>query len=64
MSCRRPNVEEVFKNCDGEYFGMSSGKEYQKKEVETIGMFHWSIPNHATDNWEADSSEDAVKAEK
>lgn len=61
MSCRRVNVEEVFKNSDGEYFGMSSGTKYEKSEVETIGNFHWTKPNHAVDNWEVDSHDEMTK---
>lgn len=61
MTCRRVNVEEVYKNCDGEYNGMSSGKTYEKNEVEKIGNFYWTIPNHAADNWEADSVEEQSK---
>lgn len=65
MSCRRVNVEDVWKTDKGEFFGMRSGKKYEKSEVEEIhNGCYWTKPNHAADNWEADSMEDAVEAEK
>ena len=45
----RVNVEEVWKNCDGEFNGMSSGKTYMKNEVEQIGPFFWTKPAPAPD---------------
>lgn len=64
MSCRRVNVEEVWKNDKGEFFGMHSGTQYEKSEVEELHKgCYWTKPNHAADNWEVDSSEDATKVE-
>lgn len=59
----RVNVEEVFKNCDGEYNGMSSGKQYMAGEVEKIGMFYWSKPAHGADviEFENEGSDDQDK---
>ncbi len=50
----RVNVEEVFKNSEGEYSGMSSGKQYKADEVEKIGPFIWTKPAHGADvvEWE------------
>jgi hypothetical protein len=61
MSCRRVNVEEVFKTHDGEFRGMSSGTIFEKNEVEKIGNFYWTVPNHAADNWEVDSTDEQSK---
>jgi len=39
---KRNNVEEVWKNQDGKFFGMQSGTPYEKSEVEKIGNFYWT----------------------
>lgn len=59
----RVNVEEVFKNCDGEYNGLSSGKQYLASEVEKIGPFYWSKPSHGADvvEFENDGPDDQDK---
>lgn len=58
MSTRRNNVEEVWKRQDGTYTGMQSGREYSDKEVEEIGPFCWTKPNHGVDVWEREDSEE------
>ncbi len=58
MTCRRNNVEEVWKRQDGTYTGMESGREYSKDEVEEIGPFCWTIPNHGVDVWEREDSKE------
>jgi len=53
----RINVEEVWKDSDGEYRGMHSGMTYHSYEVEKIGPFYWTKPAHGADVNELDTVE-------
>ena len=61
MMDRRAMVEEVYKAHDGEYYGMQTGIHYKPSEVENIGNFCWTKPNHAADLWEPDSRDNYTK---
>lgn len=43
-------VEEIWKNDKGEYFGIHSGKKFEKSEVDQINGCFWEKPNHPTDS--------------
>jgi hypothetical protein len=43
-------VEEVWKNQDGKYFGIHSGKEYEKGEVDEVHEgCYWTKPRPLVD---------------